>query len=225
MQSRADFGKKKEEEDAIVMKRDSRLKQIYKTIIKKNIDRLNASLLTEEEKYCIKFINFNPHMMIVLDDCAAYVSKWGKNETINRLFFESRHIYVTSFYTMQDDKKLETGIRKNTYLNVFTDANCAISFFINVANSFSKDEKKTANLIANSIFQPNEYGIPNYKKMIYCRKDTTNKFRYILVDKQYVMGTFRMGSQYLWDLCERIPEDDHKTTLSKDNQFYAAFKI
>ena len=80
--------------------------------IKKYVHLLKNFDLTYEEKFCVKFLYFNPSLLLILDDCASQVDKWGKDNTINKLFFEGRWMWITSIYTMQDDKKLATGIRK-----------------------------------------------------------------------------------------------------------------
>jgi hypothetical protein len=214
---------KKEQIKAVEEKMQSMLRKIYKTTITKYKNELcNKHYLSNDEKYAIKYMNFNPNFLLLMDDCASQIEQWAKDDAINQIFFEGRHYYITTIITMQDDKKLNTGIRKNTFNNIFTEANCAIGFFENKANSFTKQIKKDGDKIANYIFAPNANGTKNYKKLVYNRQDTSYPFRYVIVDD---LDNFQMFSSALWELCDRVPTDEDASVVNETSIFYNSFKV
>lgn len=205
-------------------KTNDKIKSVYKTTIKKyrNILIKKKDSLDQDEKYSLKFLNFNPSLLLILDDCAAMIKEWSKNTIINRLFFESRHYWVTSWYALHSDNMLLPAIRKNSFGNFFTDANVAMSFFNNKENNFTKDDKKKANVIASHVFQNSSSGVRNHKKMIYNRKDNEHKFRYIIAS---IPPKFKMGSPYLLEYCARVPKKENSEVVSKSSRFSNSFKV
>lgn len=169
-----------------------------------------SRLNDEEAQIVVKYVNFNPSLLLILDDCQAEIGKWGKDETINLLFFQGRHEWVTSIYMMQGDSGkngLPPEIRLNAFNNFFTDRTTATRFFKNTSNSFTHEDIRDAEKVINTIFKQ-EAGVDNYKKMYYSRLDPVAKFRYVIADEPDDM---KFGSQYLWELCKKIPTE--KTSL------------
>lgn len=199
----------------------NKLISIYKASIIKHREQIETQSLTTDEKYSLKFLHFNPSLLLILDDCASQFDKWGKDSILAELFYEGRHWWITTIITMQDDKKLPTGIRKNTFNNFFTDANCAITFFSNKANGFSKVVQRHAEKLIEYLFQPNANGTKNFKKMVYSRLDKRAQLRYIIADTYPV---FRMGCDALWKLCEAVPTDKTKEDVDKSDKFYGSFR-
>lgn len=222
--SSLNYAERTEQIKAIKDKMNEKLRQIYKKTIEAYRQQLSSMKLTMDERYAVKFMNYNNNFLLIMNDCAYAIEKWGKDESLSEIFFNGRHWDFTSFYTMQDDKKMTTDIRKNTFISIFTDANSAIGFFRNTANSFNTQVKKNADLIANYLFQPNPNGVANFKKFAYCRMDYVNPFRYVLVDE---CPPRKLGSTALWEFCRRIPKDDDATTnvIKEDSKFFKSFSV
>lgn len=217
------FAQKREQVKNIEERLTSMLRRLYKKTIQQHRELIVCThTLDVDERYAIKYINFNPHFLLLMDDCASQIDKWAKDDAINQIFFEGRHYFITTIITMQDDKKLNTGIRKNTFTNVFTEANCSIGFFQNKANGFTTQIKKDGDRISNHLFAPNANGTNNYKKLIYARRDNQYPFRYIIADD---MGDFRIFSPSLWKLCEEIPDDEDAGLIKESSAFYTSFKV
>lgn len=104
--------------------------------------------------------------------------------------------------TSQDDKEIDSEIRKNATVNIFTTAQVALSNFQRSSNSYPKMEKQRAELCINSIFMKGDKD-RNYKKLIYFQKDDKDKFYYTIAD---LYDDFKMGCPGLWELNTRIKE-------------------
>ena len=212
------------EEKKIKKEKETRLRRIFKLTIKKHRKSLQSQshLLSEPEKYSLRYLDFNPSLLLILDDCASEISRWKKNKSVSELFFLARHYWITSWYSLQDDKCLPTEIRKNTFVNIFTDPNCAIAFFSNPSNHFNTELKKKAKAIAAYLYRNRADGKKNFKKMIYNREDIFHKFRWIIA-KEYPV--FKMGCSSLWNLCDKMPKDPKCGVISKSSLFHSSFTI
>lgn len=217
-----DHAQQMEEKKKIEDEKVSSLRKLYRNMIKSDIKMLSKMVgLTDSEKYTLRFIDFNPSLLMIMDDCAADIKKWGKDPTIAKLFFESRHFWITSWYSLQDDKLLAPAIRKNTFMTCFTDQQSASSFFDNKANNFGRDFKKKAGLLAERLLRESDTDTKNYKKLIYSRKDR-KPLRYVIAERH---APFKMGNRALWQLCENIPMNKNSNIISKDSKFSKAFRI
>lgn len=210
------FAQKKEQIKAMEKNRNSVMRRIYKKTIKNYKDRLLARYdLTEDERYAIKYIDFNPSLLLILDDCQAEIAVWGQDESINKLFYQGRHVWVTSLYMLQSDSGrpgLAPGIRNNTFNNFFTDPNIANRFFNNKENGFTTEMKKQAQKIVNELFRETINSDDNFKRFCYSRLDPKAKFRYVIADEP---ENLKFGSPALWQLCDKCPTDQKKSQTSK----------
>ena len=202
----------------------NKLIHFYKQVINPNVRKLQAMDLSEKEKYALTFRNLNPRILILFDDAFTEVmdlirkGKKQKDETIKNFFYKGRWANITHWYGFQDEKGLDSEIRKNVFINVFTDKQVAMSYFTRPANSFTCLEKKKAEAVINAVFS--EENIPQHYKLVYSRSDK-NKFYYIIAN-EYVDNDIQMCSKSVRDFCKKIGkvEDNFDT----NNPFFAAFK-
>ena len=145
--------------------RDEFLKKLYKCVIRSNKHRLKSMGVSDKEQYIIKYLDFNPNCVVVLDDCGAVLKKFQKEEVVKKIIFQGRHNYINIILTLQDDLNLDSSIKKNAFVNIFTTSRCAAAYFERGSNSFSKKEKEKANKIINYIFTPSVK--KDYKKLVY----------------------------------------------------------
>lgn len=217
-----DYAQKKQQKKEIKEKHTRNIIALYKTTIKKYESDLANMDLTNDEKYALKYLRFNPNILLILDDCASSIQAVGKDKAIKELFYEGRHYCITSIYTMQDDKKLLPGVRINTFRNFFTDSNCAINFFSAKANGFTSKDKKNANKIAETLLAESKVKKRrNYKTMVFSRLDAP-RFKYILADE---LRPFKIGSPYLWELCGQLPESQCDTHIEETNKYFDVFSV
>ena len=177
------------------------LVSLYKRVIKETSATLVKMELTDTEMQAVKFINFNPNMVMIFDDCASIFTKKFQNDPmIKDLFYMYRHSYITIIFTFQDDLGLESFLRKNASMSFFTTQQCADAYFERGSNNFSKDMKYGAQQNSSIIFDKNQKMIPEFSKLLYIRDDP-EPFRYYCAQ---LHDTFRFGSKVLWKYCEKI---------------------
>lgn len=195
--------------------------KIYKHYIGRFQTRLQMMNFPKDspEGICLKYLHFNPNMAIVFDDMAAEIKNSAKkDETLQKLFYQGRHVFITSFYLFQDDKTIPPALRKNAFLKIFTTHECANSYFSTTTNGLSRDLKKIGEAAANTIFKQEDSSYQNYKKLVYIRDAAENKIQYVIAD-MHPEG-YKLCSPYVWQLCEEKEAED---TLDASNDFYNHF--
>jgi hypothetical protein len=189
---------------------------LYKHVIRSNRRRLRKLNLTDPEMYVLRYLDFNPEVLIIFDDCASQFSlKMQKSKIIQDMFFLGRHLHMTSLFLLHDDKQLESSLRKNSFVNIFTTAQCAHAYFDRGSNNFSKDEKKRASTVISHVLNPQTK--KEFKKLVYVR-DSDVSLRYTIAG---IYDDFRFGSSALWTMCEKLriaserfnPEDDEMSAF------------
>jgi len=176
----------------------------YKMIINKNKSIINKhNNLDELEIKIIKYININPNFLIILDDMATTANVWSKFQEMKELFFNGRHHKITFMISFQDDKPLDSGLRKNTFINIFTTEIVCNSFFGRSANNFTKKEQNKMSKLADFIFNDEKLMMKNYKKLVYI-KDIKPSIYYLLADHH---ETFKFGSKHLYQLCNKVEKE------------------
>lgn len=186
---------------------------IYKANIAKNKNYLTSLNLSKEEKFSLKYLNFNPRMVLVFDDCSAQFKKiktpQGK-ATLGDIFYRGRHAYLSIIIAVHDDKLLDSEWRKNSFVNVFTTPRAAHTYFGHDSNGFSKDTLKQVNQ-----WIPHVFG-SGYQKLVYIRGH--DKF-YRCTAKLH--EDFQFGSYFIRDYCKKI--ESNGLTVDRSNQFYGYF--
>lgn len=197
------------------------IRQFFKQIIRKNRkvfetnDKKNT--ITKEDRQIIKYIDYNPNLLLLFDDCAARFKQWGKIPGVTELFFNGRHFYVTTLMSFQSDTLLPPDLRNNAHISIFTTKQCALSFFDNKKNGISKQDQKKFSAYADEIFS-NKVGYKNYKKLCYFKYNPHYVIQYILAN---LYDDFRFGSKALWDYCDQIKKEDDE--IDTNNTFYERF--
>jgi energy-coupling factor transporter ATP-binding protein EcfA2 len=198
---------------------DESLKNQWKDCIRKNRHKLKNIKLQENEKIGLKYMDFNPHLLLIFDDCAAQAKIWSKSPTMKKLFFRGRHEYITQIYTMQNDKLIPPNLRQNTHNSIFTDEFSANAFFAAKSNGISKDKQKLVRKIISDIF-PLEGGINKYIKLIY----STYWHNPLTITIANEYDNVRMGSLYLWKYDKKLPRKNQTLyDLSDDKSYMQKF--
>lgn len=196
-----------------------------KMTINENKLRLESSgILSNTELSYINNLNINPNLLILFDDCGDHIKEWQKFEETQTLFFNARHYNITTIITLQDDKLLNSELRKNTHINFFTAAPQAIAYFNRPANNFSIKDKKLMNCIVDEIFKEDENSkYKNHKKLCYFSSAITGQKK----KAQYIIATlhnkFKFGSEQYWELSTAVEKkiDERSNT---NNMFSRLFK-
>lgn len=198
--------------------RDEYLIKLYKNVIRNNKDRLKKMQISESDAYTIHFLDFNPNCVVVFDDCGAILKKFQKEEVMRKIMFQGRHSHINLILTLQDDLNLDSSIKKNAFVNIFTTGRCAMAYFERSSNNFSKKEKIHAAKIINFIFDSSKK--KDYKKLVYLR-DELEPFRYTVAD---MYGVFRFGCPSIWKLSDALQKES-KTCDFDNDPLLTDFKI
>jgi hypothetical protein len=147
------------------------------------------------------------------------IIKQGKktgDETIKNFLFKGRWANITHFYIFHDDKGVDTDIRKNAHISIFTNKQVALSFFTRPSNGFTPSQRKKAERVIHAVFNEDGRGLfPAYSKLIYIREK--DEFMYIVAKE---VGDFKIGAKKLHDLSEQMKKRD---MINKNNKYYCKF--
>ena len=210
-----DQGRRDEKIKEINEKFKKMLTILYKKYITPHYDELyRQKHLTEDEKYSLYYINFNPRLLLIFDDCSAQLKPFFNKEIFRMLFYQNRHSFITVIISCQDDTDLPTNLRKNAFISFFTEPIVCISNFERSSNQFSKPTRAFVNEMAPVLFK-------GHRKLAYIREDDTHQQFYHV---QFPFPKkFRFGSNALAELCDTVKCNG--TSMDKDNPFYNRFKI
>jgi hypothetical protein len=170
--------------------------------------------LTEDERFSLHYLHFNPRLLLIFDDCAAQLKPFFNKEIFRKLFYQNRHSCITVVICCQDDTDLPTNLRKNAFVSIFTEAIVAHSNFERVSNKFPKSTRSFVADVLPEVFV-------GYRKIAYIREDDKRQHFY------HVTGTypkpFLFGSDALGELCSEVRADAR--AMDTDNPFYEKFKV
>jgi hypothetical protein len=175
--------------------------ETYKNVLLQNRTEIMPHIMNEDDQKLLKYLDLDPHLLITFDDCMDELAKicksYGKETepVINLFFTQGRWRYITVIVASQLDTKIISVIRSNAFVSIFTEPECCTHFMENKTNSFSKEKKKRAELVRDSIFSTrgNE---TNYKKFVYIRgADIHNCFSYTIAN---IYDNFKFGDDEQW---------------------------
>ena len=189
-------------------------------VVKKHIQQhkhhlmRNANDLTEDEMYTLTYLDLNPRVVLVFDDCASELKSYFNKPIFRKLFYQSRHSFITSIFAIQDDTDISANLRKNVALSVFMTPAVAKSNFERGSNKFSKDIQKIASSIYDEIFI-------GYRKLIFIDNDSNRQYFYHITAE--LVEPFKFGSQSLHTICSAVESEEG--SVDKGNIFYHQFKL
>jgi len=218
-ESDIDFSSKKMQKAQILTERDAMLKKIYKTTIRYNKIKLeNDRSLTKSQKATLSFLDFNPNIMLILDDCASKFKKlYKKSSAIKEIFYEGRHYFFTTIISAQDDKEIDSELRKNTTISIFTTAQSATSNFERASNGYPKHEKLKAKICTDAVFKQDVSDLKHFRKLVYIQNES-DPFSYTIAD---LYDDFRMGSLPMWEYSDRIGKKND--LINKNNRMVDSY--
>lgn len=189
------------------------LVMIYKKYIIQDYESLYKSKdLSDDEKYTLRYIVFNPRLLLIFDDCAAQLKAAFNTEQFRRLFYQNRHSSMTICLSCQDDTDLCANLRKNAFISFFTEPIVTVSNFTRGSNQFPNTVKQYINNVVKDLFQ-------DYRKLAYIREDATQQQFYYI--KFSIPPTKLFGSQALHELCDEVKNDGN--TMDTENPYFKVF--
>src|SRR6185437_1745879 len=201
-----------------------RLIKFYKQLINPNAKKLLTQDLDQKEKFALRYRHLNPRVMAIFDDAFTEVmalirqGRKKEDETIKNFFFKGRHANITHIYGFQDDNHLDSEVRKNAHISIFTSKQVALAYFGRAANNFSALEKKRAESVINTIFD--EHSAMKYTKLVYSRLYKF-QFQYIIAD-EHEDHEVQMCSKIAREYCKKVASKEGDFDV--DNPYFQKFK-
>lgn len=146
----------------------------------------------------LSYINLNPRLLLIFDDCAAMIKPYLGTEAFRALFYQGRHMRITTIFCLQDDTDLGPNLRKNVFYSIFT-TQAIISTNFSRPHNYPKDHTKKALECAPTLFSEPK------RKMIYRRDDPTGTHFYHATAQ--IHPAFKFGSEAIWELCSEVQRD------------------
>lgn len=205
------FAQKKSQKTAIEELQLKRVKDIYKITIRKNQQYLSKQRLSPHETIALEYLDLNPRLMIIIDDCTDKFTMWmkyfkkGEVNPFSSIFYQGRHNYVTFVFAAHNDKIVESEFRQNSRVSIFTDTKSATTSFVNrTSNGYSRDEMKEAVKYITRVFKTESNGVKNHQKLCYVREDPY-PFRYTIAN---LYPDFTLGCTAMYELSNKMPKKD-----------------
>lgn len=187
------------EVDLLKQKVDRTIKAVYRKFIGENRKYLEAKDLTDAEKYALKFLDLNPRMVIIFDDCTDQLAKLKKSDVIERMFYQGRHAKLTILMAAHTDSAFAPAIKKNVNMSVFCAQECANAYFVRPSASFSKETQQKSKRAVNEAFTLTS----KYQKLVLIR-DNGEFYKYTAK----LHDPFSFCEGILKDFCERIAPEE-----------------
>lgn len=185
-------------------------KEFIHTIRKKYLQMYKNKLtnLTEEETNILKHLDFNPRLVLVLDDCTADIKdikSFEAKQILKKMFYQGRHYFVTIILAIHDDKALPGELRNNAYISLFMEPRMINVYFGRDTNGFSRTEKKEIEKMANDVFS-----VP-YQKLVFIKNE--NKF-YKTMATYREKDSFQFLPQIVRNYCDNIISTKHSNPFN-----------
>lgn len=186
----------------------------YKQVINLNMTKLRDMTLSEDEKFSLKFLNFNPRLVLIFDDCTDQLKQFKAHPVIQKLFYQGRWAFITTIIACHTDKSLDPELKKNSFVNIFTESGCCHAYIERPSNDLTREQIKSAQEAVKQTFVP----IPELKnqKLVWIREQ--KKFFKYTADSH---PNFTFGAPILRSFCNRVTNTG---TSATDNKFMAGFK-
>jgi energy-coupling factor transporter ATP-binding protein EcfA2 len=185
---------------------------MWKHVIGQNLRMLYILPLTADQKMALEYMNVNPKMVIIFDDCTEQLDKLKKSPVIQSLFYKGRWAQLTILIGCHTDKTIDAGVKKSTFVSIFTEEGAARAYFNRASSDFDRATKNKAIKAIDHIFTTG-----THQKLVILRGDHTF-YKYTAVGQ----SDFRFGSESLWNFCDRVKSDEG--TLSATNKFIRDFQ-
>ena len=199
-----------------------KLVNIYRGSIIANLERIDMRSLTDMQKAIISNFTINPRLLILIDDCASSIREWSQLEETKKLFYQGRHLQVTTIITMQAISVINPSLRNNAHISLFTTAKAVNNYYAKATSGASPDERKQIMKIASVVFaESDDKSKPNFRKLCILGSiiKTPHPVQYIIASPK----KRRFGSAALWAVCDSVKKEQALSLTS--NSFSKMFAI
>lgn len=206
-----DFAQKKSQKTMVEELKQKVIMGLYKNFVRKySKELLENPNINDSQKIAVEFIDFNPRLCLIIDDCSEKIATWmsffkkGDVNPFESIFYKNRWNYLTLIFAAHDDKLIDTKLRKNSRITIYTNSQAFVTSINRAGNGFTAAEKKKAMRIADRIFGSEDTKIKTHQKLCYVREDP-HPFRYTVAD---MYPDFDLGSVPLRNLISLFPKKE-----------------
>ncbi len=186
--------------------------KIWRHYIGINAAALEQMRLTPDEVYTLKYLNLNPRLILVFDDCTAELKKFNTNPVMKKLFYQGRWAYITFIIACHTDKCIDPELKKNAFVNIYTEDSCATAYFERPSNNFNKETRTKANNALKAAITP----MARFQKLVWVREEK-KFYRYTAT----LRPQFEFGGDIVREYCRRCQADE--TNRTSNNKFINEF--
>ncbi len=168
----------------------------YKKTILENMDTLKRKNLTEDEQYTIKYLLFEPRIVVIIDDCTEQLDKLKKNDVVQKVMYQGRHKFITCIMACHTDTALSPDAKKNIFVSYYTEKRCATTTLTRMSTGTTKEERRQIESYIDTALNSQQY---KYQKLVYIRE--WDKFYKSTATPR---SGFRVGDPLVWKYCDVV---------------------
>ena len=194
-----------------------KLKKQYKFFIRKNYKKIRYNRLQKDEKYAIKYINLNPHVLVIFDDVGdTFNALYKKNkELIGQMFTRDRHSHITYVFAFQFQDQLHADLRKNVAMSIFTTETTLNEFVRKESNNLKQTQKYIFDVA------PLVYNKPGFYRIVRLRLE--GKYKYIK-SVNFDEEDCKFCDKEFYKYYRRIKKKN-EDIIDQNNKFYSMFNV
>ena len=190
------------------------ISSIMKRTITENRKTLERMGLDDDHMFSLKYLNLNPKLVLILDDCTDMLMKFKSHPVVQKLFYQGRWAHITFLIACHTDKALSPELKKNAFINIFAEPTSANSYIERKTNDLDKGSKINAKQAIDCAFTP----LAKYQKLALIRED---KSYYRFTAELH--PAFKFGSEMIWKFCDKITVDANNAVST--NRFIQKFVV
>jgi DNA repair exonuclease SbcCD ATPase subunit len=208
--SSLNFAQKTSQKNIVEELMNKKIKSLYKKTIRQYRSVLEKYELEDKEKIALEYLDINPRIMMIIDDSSEKFKGWmkffkkGETNPFECIFYKSRWNFITLVFAAHDDKIVDTELRKNARVTIFTNSQALVASLNKTQSGYTSSEKKLAMKMAGKLFGGEDQGIKTHQKFCYIREDS-HPFRYTIAN---LYPEFTLGCQPLQELIQKMPKLD-----------------
>jgi len=173
--------------------------KIYKHFIGQSLDYFaNKKNLSKVERTTLQYLNLNPRLLWIFDDCTVQLEKFRKNPIICELFWQGRWLNITAIIATHTDKSFSPELKSGAFLKIFAQESIARAYYTRDSTAMDKSRKNKVMELIDETFTP----IKKHQKLVY-ERETMRYFKYTAS----IVPDFRFGSPIIWQFCDLIASE------------------
>lgn len=184
--------------------------KVYKMRILKSSRYLSEQKLSEIEAFTLKYIDFNPKLLLIFDDCTDLFKKMKGLPVLQKIFYQGRWNHITCIIALHTDKALDPELKKNAFVTMFTAEMTANSYINRESNDLDREARLRAKDALKSAFSV------EYQKLVWIREER-KFYKYIAT----IHPIFRFGHVDVWKFCNKIMAE--AGAVNTNNKFLRDF--